>query len=557
MDVYECVRTQRINKTPSETGESNMHHEVSRIDAKTLKAQFHDGGEIALLDAREEATFDKRHILMASCVPLSRMEMIIDDLIPRRSTRVVWCDDGEGWADVAASRMTALGYTEVSLLDGGIDAWEQAGYRLYNGVHVPSKAFAEVVEHEAQTPWITAEELQAMIERGDNMVLFDSRSYEEYHSNSIPGAISVPGAELVYRFTDLTPSPDTTVVVNCGGRTRSIIGAQALINAGFPNKIVSLKNGTQAWHLAGYEVMVGATRRPPEVSPEGLAAARAAAARVAEKFSIQTLAPATLASWQGESDHRTCYMLDVRTPEEYEAGHVPGALSAPGGQLVQETDSYMAAWGARVVLVDDDGVRATMTASWLLQMGWTDVAIMTLEAAGGATAKGPHIPNTLSPDKPAARAIDVETLQSALAAGTAQVVDLDWSRAYYQGHIPGAWFATRARLQQALNRLPAAETIVLTSPNGVLAQLAAADLDGVSTPPIQVLSGGTQAWSQAGLPLEQEVRLADEVDDIRLRAREESGDREAAMRAYLAWEIELVNQMATDDDHRFRVMPAS
>ena len=72
------------------------------------------------------------------------------------------------------------------------------------------------------------------------------------------------------------------------------------------------------------------------------------------------------------------YRFDVRTPEEYAAGHVPEALSAPGGQLIQETDRDMTTWGARVVLVDDNGVRATMTASWLMQMGWADVAIMTI-----------------------------------------------------------------------------------------------------------------------------------------------------------------------------------
>jgi rhodanese-related sulfurtransferase len=532
-----------------------MDHGIRRIGAEDLKAQLHDGGEIALLDAREEATFDKRHLFMASCVPMSRMEMIVDDLVPRRSTRVVWCDDGEGLAPLAAARMAALGYTDVSLLDGGVDAWERAGYRLYSGVHVPSKAFAEVVEHEAETPWITAEQLQAMIERGEDMVIFDSRSYEEYHSNSIPGAISVPGAELVYRFTDLTPSPDTTVVVNCGGRTRSIIGAQALINAGFPNKIVSLQNGTQAWHLAGYEVIDGASRRPPEVSAVGLQAAQAAAARVAARFSVPTLDRATLDAWRAESGTRTLYLLDVRTPEEYEAGHVPGSLPAPGGQLVQETDSYMAAWGARVVLLDDNGVRATMTASWLMQMGWTDVAILTLDAAGGASAKGPHVPRALGLKPSAGSTISVSSLHDALAAGTVQVVDLDWSREYLKGHIPGAWFATRARLRNALSRLSPTEPIVLTSPDGVLAQLAAADLEGIATAPVQVLSGGTQAWRQAGFPLEQgAARLADEVDDVRLRAREESGDREAAMRAYLAWEIELVNQMAMDDDHRFQVM---
>ncbi|MGC2411248.1 MAG: rhodanese-like domain-containing protein, partial [Stellaceae bacterium] len=249
-----------------------MSDAARRIGARQLKAQLHDGGEIALLDAREEGPFSRRHLLMASCVPLSRLELLVDDLVPRRAARVVWCDDGEGLAERAAARMSGLGYRDVAVLDGGIAAWEAAGYRLYSGVHVPSKAFAEVVEHEAGTPWISAPDLQKLIDSGADIRIFDSRSYEEYHNNSIPTAISVPGAELVYRFTDLTPSPQTTVIVNCGGRTRSIIGAQSLINAGFPNKIMSLKDGTMAWHLAGLGVVPGATRRPPEVSGAGLSA---------------------------------------------------------------------------------------------------------------------------------------------------------------------------------------------------------------------------------------------------------------------------------------------
>ena len=228
-----------------------MSDDIGRIDAKTLKSYLHDGKEIALLDAREEVPYDGRHILMASCVPLGRLEVIVDALAPRRSVRVVWCDDGEGLAERAAARMASLGWRDVAVLDGGLAAWEAAGYRIYSGVHVPSKAFAEVIEHDAGTPHISAHELKAMMDADTDMALFDTRSYEEFHGNSIPTAISVPGAELVYRFRDMVPSDDTTVVVNCGGRTRGIIGAEALRAAGFPHKIVSLVNGKQGWHLAG------------------------------------------------------------------------------------------------------------------------------------------------------------------------------------------------------------------------------------------------------------------------------------------------------------------
>jgi rhodanese-related sulfurtransferase len=527
---------------------------VRQIDARTLKARLHDGGEIALLDAREEVPFDARHLLMAACVPLSRLEMLVDEMVPRRSVRVVWCDDGEGLAERAASRMAALGYQDVSVLQGGVAGWEAAGYRIYSGVHVPSKAFAEVVEHEAGTPWITAEQLKNWLDSRADIALFDSRSYEEYHDNSIPGAISVPGAELVYRFADLVPSPDTTVIVNCGGRTRSIIGAQSLINAGVPNKVVSLKDGTQAWHLAGFQVLKGATAQPPAVSDAGRAAARAAAARVAARCGIRTIDPATLERWRAEHATHSLYIFDVRSPEEYAAGHVPGMKHVAGGQLVQETDRHAAIWGARIVLVDDDGVRATMTAHWMQQMGWDAVA-MTLDMRAAATATGAYEPRVLGLDDVPVPSIDVATLHDRLQAGTAVVVDLDWSRSFAAGHIPGAWYAIRARLDEAFGALPATAAIVFTSSDGMLARLAAAEWNGRAPAAVMALSGGTAAWVAAGFGSERgATRMASAPDDMRLRAREQAGSVEDAMRAYLAWEIDLVNQMATDDDHRFKVM---
>ena len=532
-----------------------MSGQVTRIDAKELKARLHDGGEIAVLDARNELPFGRRHLLMASCVSLSRLELLLDDLVPRRATRIVWCDDNEGVAARAAARASALGYQNVAMLDGGIAAWEAAGYRVYSGVHVPSKAFAEVVEHEAGTLWISAEELQALIDRKADIAIYDSRSFEEYHNNSIPTAVSVPGAELVYRFADLAPAPSTTVIVNCGGRTRSIIGAQSLINAGVGNKVVSLKDGTMAWHLAGLDVVHGATRRAPAVTPHGLRAAQERAARVAAHHGIAPIDRRTLDAWRAEAAERSLYLLDVRTPEEYAAGHLRGARLAPGGQLVQETDSYMATWGARVVLVDDDGVRATMTAAWLKQMGWPDVAVLVSGPADGDWATGQHVPRVLGLDAVSVPSIAVADLHERLAAGSAATIDLDLSRHYAQGHIPGAWFAIRSRLCDGLTKLPAERPIVLTSSDGKLAQLAAAELQAATSIPVLALSGGTEAWRHAGLPLESGMaRMIDRAEDVFLSPRERGQNREDAMREYLAWEINLVNDMAMDDDHRFKVV---
>ncbi len=334
---------------------------------------------------------------MATCVPLSRLELMLDDLVPRRAARIVWCDDGEGVAAPAAARMLRARLRRRQRARLAASAPGRAeGFRALQrhpcaeqGVRGSGRARGEDALHLGARAAGDARRSKA------DIVIYDSRSFEEYHNNSIPTAISVPGAELVYRFADLAPSPDTLVVVNCGGRTRSIVGAQSLIAAGVSNRVVSLKDGTMAWHLAGLEVVHGAKRRPPEVSSQGSPTRRLPPRKSPRVAALPASTAQRSRPGARESAERTLYLLDVRTPAEYEAGHLRGARSAPGGQLVQETDYHLATWGARVVLLDDNGVRASMTASWLKQMGWHDVAVLVATEAYGDWEYGPHRPRVL------------------------------------------------------------------------------------------------------------------------------------------------------------------
>jgi rhodanese-related sulfurtransferase len=320
-----------------------------------------------------------------------------------------------------------------------------------------------------------------------------------------------------------------------------------------PNPVVDLKDGTMAWHLAGLGVVSGADRRAPEVSAEGIAAAQQRADAVANRYGVPVIDRDTLAAWRRESDRRTLYVLDVRDPAEYRAGHLLGSLMAPGGQLVQETDSWLGIWGARVVLVDDTGVRARMTASWLKRMGW-DVAVLD-HGLGVALEQGvPAIDTAMFPlAGPEPAAISPTELR---ADPTAVVVDLSLSRRHREGHIPGAWFAIRARLAQALDKLPTLGDLVLTSEDGTVARFGAAEIR--NRRPVKVLAGGNAAWKAAGLPLETGMeKLADEPDDVALSARDRPADRERFMREYLAWEVELVNQIGRDSDCRFHLAPTA
>jgi rhodanese-related sulfurtransferase len=521
------------------------------VDAGALKAMLADGQELAIVDLREELIFSQGHLLFARSVPLSRLELKFARLVPRRGTRIVLCDDADGLVERAANILARAGYTNLHALDGGVAAWAAAGFELFSGVNVPSKAFGEFIEHASATPSIDAAELERLMRERSDIVVLDSRPFDEYQRVSIPTAVNVPGAELVLRVRDLAPSPQTTVVVNCAGRTRSIIGAQSLINAGVPNKVVALRNGTMGWTLAGFDCDSGKARRAGDVSREGLAWAKAAAERVARRFGVARIDATTLARWRAD-DERTLYLFDVRDPAEYEAGHVAGALSAPGGQLVQATDQYVGTLGARIVLLDDAEVRAVMTASWLRQMGWSDVFVL---AEAGHEAGRPAAPTLGSAPPPELR-IDCAGLAGLMARDEATIVDLSLSRDYLKAHIPGAWFAIRSRLTAALAKIAPRGTLVLTSEDGVLAGLAAGEAAALLDRPVRALAGGNAAWLAAGHTLTAaDPRMADEALDMWLKPYERGSDTTHAMREYLSWEVDLLARIERDgsaDFNRFR-----
>ena len=512
--------------------------------------------ELALIDLREEDPYAQQHPLWAANLPLSSLELHAWDRIPRRDTVVVLYGThaGEDLVAPAAARLTALGYSRVHALAGGLEAWIAAGYEVFRDVNVPSKAFGEWLEHHRQTPSLPAQEVQALLDNKADVVVLDARRFDEYATMNIPGSTSVPGAELVLRVAALAPDPKTQVIVNCAGRTRSIVGAQSLVNAGIPNPVAALRNGTIGWLLAGQALEHGAARRGEAVTAAGLEQAQQRAQLVAQRAGVKRLPLDQLELLQDA--WRTTYLFDVRTPQEYEAGHLEGFIGAPGGQLVQETDHSAPVRNARIVLDDSDGVRAPMTASWLAQMGWE---VLLLEGAGPAEriATGPW--QRRRPAAPAMPQLNAPALAAMLesAPGQVQLVDVSPGVRYAAGHIPGAWFVIRGRLAQALQRVPQAAHYVVTCGDGQLAPFAAADLKALLGDAVEVscLSGGTAAWKAAALPMETgETRLASARDDRYRRPYEGTQAPREAMQAYLDWEFGLVAQLGRDGTHHFNVL---
>ena len=523
---------------------------TGRVEAGTLKAWLSDGSEIALIDVRELGQHGEGHPFFAVSLPYSRFELGLTALVPNPATRMVLCDGGDGVAERAARRAKALGYSSVGILAGGVEGWRSAGYTLYAGVNVPSKTFGELVEHARQTPRVSAEALQAMQAAGEDLVILDGRTFAEFQKMSIPGGISCPNGELALRAHELVPNPKTRIIVNCAGRTRSIVGAQTLIDLGVPNPVFALENGTQGWTLAGLQLDHGASRHSAASTPsDDLGARRERARALAQARGVQFVTAGEVAGWLADRS-RTTYLLDVRTPEEFAARAVPGFVHAPGGQLVQATDQWIGTRGARIVLLDEELVRAPITGQWLRQQGHEACVLDGGIAAAAALAGLPGATASLPPDPPG---IAPGGLQERLRRRQAHLVDLRASMSYRKEHIEGAVWSIRPRVASAV--ADTAESVVLVADQAGIAALAALDLAEAGVGEVRLLDGGQEAARAAGLPMVVSPDAPGDADciDFLFFTHGRHEGHAAAARQYLAWEIGLVDQLDTQERGAFRL----
>ncbi len=519
-----------------------MSGEISPKDLNDLlagKSQF------ALIDVRETGEYNSSHIPDSSLIPRRQLESQMPNAVPFKGTQIILCDDDGRRAKIAVSTLERIGYSQVSFLGGGINQWVTEEFPTEWGVNVPSKDFGERVEVENHVPEINANDLHARIERGDKLVILDTRTPEEFQRFCIPGGRSVPGGELALRITDITRDldEDTTVIVNCAGRTRSIIGTRALQRMGISN-VYGLENGTSGWLLAGYQLETGADRVSlPALSSEGLSAAEAYASRLADEDGVHLLDIQALKSVMKKQEQETVYLIDVRNREEFEQGHIPGFKWFPGGQAVQRADEAAVVKNATVVFACDGKARATLTASWFRQIGFEDVCAVD----GGVTAwtassmeleKGMAETPPLGLDEARSKvnSISAKELDSATPP---VVIFVDTSQDFAQGHVPGAHWAPRGWLEFWIDGIaPSVETAVtVTCLDGVNAALAGATLVDLGYKNVTVLNGGMKAWRQAGLEIEQGLSgVMSSPNDVVAFGPDRSY---ADMMNYLRWEEAL------------------
>jgi rhodanese-related sulfurtransferase len=518
-----------------------------------------------LFDVREHGQYGEGHLFYAAPLPYSRLERDVARLAPNPRVRVVVYDGGDadgggsagarrdassgnrgGIAEKAVRALGRLGYSNVHQLEGGAAAWARAGHTLFKGVNVPSKTFGELVEAINHTPHISAAELAQRQSSGEPLVILDGRPFDEYRVMSIPGGVCCPNGELALRLEALVPDPSTPIVVNCAGRTRSIIGAQTLINLGVRNPVLALENGTQGWFLAGLELEHGQQRRYPADAAATPSVDRIQAARaLAQRAGVEWVNAKQVKTWAADAN-RSVFLCDVRSPEEFSAGSLPGAQSTPGGQLQQAVDQYVGVRNGTLVLFDNDGIRAAVTASWLRQQGWRAYVLEEgLKSGAGLPLAPVYLPAPLP-------LVTADVLAQGLKSQSMHVLDLRSSQAYRDGHIPGSRWSIRPRLPEVVRGL--GSHVVLVCDDHDVAAWAAEDMRELGISDVRILKGGVATWMRSNHDMERSPDTpSDEqrIDHLFFTAERHAGNR-AAAKQYLAWELGLLDQLDPQERAGFK-----
>jgi rhodanese-related sulfurtransferase len=512
---------------------------------EALKSLLEGRSPFALIDVREAGEYNSSHIPGASTIPRRQLEFVMRHAVPFQGTPIVLCDDDGRRAQLAAATVERMGYRHVSVLDGGINRWVTEGLSTEWGTNVPSKDFGEKVEVVHHVPEVEAKDLAERVRKGEKFVILDTRTPEEFRRFCIPGGRNVPGGELALRITDITKNldRDTTIIVNCAGRTRSIIGTRVLQRMGLRN-VYGLKNGTAGWLLAGEQLETGADRvQLPMPSPEAVAAAEAYAARLAVEDGVRYLDIPALESAIARRSRETVYLIDVRPADEYTAGHIPGFRWFPGGQSVQRSDEAVVAKNSPVVFCCDGKARATVIASWYRQMGLEEVYAVdggtsAWAASGRSLEKGMPDERPFGHDEARAK---VKLLSPAElhASPPAAVIFVDTSQDFTRGHLTGARWVPRGWLEFWIaDIVPSKSTVVaVTCNDGRSSVLAGATLQALGYQHVSVLEGGMAAWQNAGLPVEKGLSgvMAPPTDVVPYGPDRNFAD----MQNYLRWEEAL------------------
>ena len=338
------------------------------------------------------------------------------------------------------------------------------------------------------------------------------------------------------------------IVTNCAGRTRSIIAAHLLRRMNLPSPVYALKGGTGAWRIAGWgdELASGDDQSQAQPSPSSLAAADEFATRLRSEDHIALITPGEL--WSRIEANEFLYILDVRSGENYVAGHIPGARFCSATQVQFAADALVGVQNAPVVMVCDGHIRATVAASILKGMGYTNVVVLdggypAWIARGYATETGapfeieygqpPWLARFLQDFAPKlgplrrlplpgieqarerASFVSADALHESLGAKPPVIIDLRGAGDFATAHVAGARWLSRGWLELKIAEMARRDDrVVVYSRHETRSVLAASALAELGYRDVAVLHGGFENWRQRGFEIEEGVGRQSDLEEI-------------------------------------------
>ena len=506
----------------------------------------------ALIDVNEFGEFIMGHAPHFVCIPRGHLPERMRYLIPDSDTAVLlMCSDGRRSAR-AAAEVRALGYRSVTVVDGGLATYTGAGMPIEQGSNVLGKRFGELLAAQEDVEQLTPRQVDELAANGP-VALFDVRTTREFEGEGhLPGAVSAPGHRVAHDVSALRrKQPDTPVILNCAGRTRSIVAAEKLSALGI-QKVYALQNGTMAWLLDGRELDSRRADGDDAISesPDLDADLATAAARLAQQQQLVSESAGDLMARLRRGE--PLYLVDVRAPADFSASTIPGARSCPDGQLTNQADDVMAVRSTPVYCFSTVDVQAILAARTLAGMGFEQVRWIRGGFRAWVADSLPTQPGRVPMPPPVTphEALFLQNAADLASSGSLrtgnQVVDVRSVSAFVAEHVPGAtWIPFGLLDLDAGEHLDTSRPILLIGDHDTAAARGARLLADLGFQACG-LRGGIASWVKAGLAVESgadgnniDMTAAREEVDIVGFGPVELRRTKADMRRYLEWEIAL------------------
>lgn len=384
---------------------------MPEIDTSRLAELLAGTKPYLLVDVGLADRFLDAHVPMSVFMEADRAASCVDQWIETaHSVMVVICDDnGEGTARTVAEQVRMRGFSNVGSLKGGFAAYASAGQPTVSGWMPVAHGFGKTMMDQSGVPSVSPAEVETMAP-GDTLIV-DVRTPDEYARATIPGARNIPGGELLAAADALRRAPVGRIVVHCAGRTRGAAAGSLLCDLGLTN-VAMLDGGTAAWTKSGKNLVEGANSRhcgPALDRPGSEIALQKHLRKLRRCYQTKLISPSALATHLAARKTRPVCVVDTRTLSEYEAGHVPGSLWKPAGEIAPSLDDLVAVRNALVVLISDSGTRATVADTYCRRVGGfksrvLDGGLHAWRAAGLPLENGaPTTPPTTAREREGAR----------------------------------------------------------------------------------------------------------------------------------------------------------